>query len=237
MFLGIRRKYWLYLNAAVLLAGLVLFLNLSPVFAWKRCNAHGPLSNKVEPVFADNITQNQNIFQIDIKNILATGLAKKEIEKIGVRLTLPDGITAEVNRFEPVALVAGGNENLMGIGCHCRLIPFDSEWADIDLPILSGLKLAGLFETPHDFRVAKVVKALNEIKKEAPKLYGQLAEIDFSDQVYLTLYLTSSKKRFRVMSNGLAGQILKLAAVGGVDDWSEGGCYNLIYDGLVIREE
>jgi hypothetical protein len=236
MFLGIRKKYWLYLASTVVLVGLMLFLNLSPVFAWRRTEVNGPYACRLEKVMQAGRWTQENLFRVDKHRVLEEALATEGIESIRIRLSLPDGIRAEVNRFEPVALVWGGGDRFFGLDRKCRLLPYDADWECIDLPVLTGLKCDRLFAPPSDFRVAEVISALETIRKDLPELHQQIAEIDFSDSVYVCLYMTSSQKRFLAKSINFASQLIKLHAISGITAWSEAGCCNLLYDDVVIEE-
>ncbi len=236
MFLGIRKKYWLYLASTVVLAGLMVFLNLSPVFAWRQTEVNGAYACRLEKVLQAERRTQKNLFRVDKRQVLEEALATKGIEKIRIRLSLPDGIRAEVNRFEPVALVWGDGDRFFGLDKKCRLLPYDADWECIDLPVLTGLKYHKLFAPPSDFRVAEVVSVLETIRKDLPELYQQIAEIDFSDSVYVCLYMTSSRKKFLATSINFAPQLIKLHAISGIAAWSEEGCCNLLYDDMVIEE-
>jgi hypothetical protein len=116
-------------------------------------------------------------------------------------------------------------------------IPFDSSWEDIDLPVLTGLKFDRLFAAPNDFRVAGVISGLLKIQQYLPELHRQIAEIDFSDRVYVIIHLTTGSERFLAHSRDFVTQLGKLDAVVNSGTRSDGGCYNLTYERVIIREK
>ena len=94
-----------------------------------------------------------------------------------------------------------------------------------------------MFDTPKDYRVAEVICGLEEIKDEMPELYRQIAEIDFSDRVYVNIYLTTGNDRYLAGSRDFAGQLIKLDMVNRTVARSDDGCYNLLFDGVVIKQK
>lgn len=234
MFLGIRRQYWMCLLAAVVLCGLVAFVRLSPVFALQRTDVSGPCSKSLGDTPRWSRIEGQNLFGIDRAALADNLLRADSVALVSIHLTLPDGVWAEVNRFEPVALVLG--EAVYGIDRHCRIIPYDTAWETVDLPVLTGLGPLRLFEPPRDFRVAAVVDGLETIAEEMPDLHRVIAEIDFSDRVHVQIYLTTSTARFLALSKDFAAQIFKLYAVRDQAVFHDGDSYNLQYDDVVIKQ-
>lgn len=234
MFLGIRKKYWLYLAGSVLLVGLVLFARLSPVFAWQQTILSGPGTEYLKAAIDDYPGAGINLFRLDKKELMAQCLTPREIDNIHLSLNLPDGLELTSNRFEPAALVCA--DKMYALDKNCRLIPYDTGWGEVNLPILTGLNDCRLFEIPADFRVAEVVGALQTIKNEMPELYRQIADIDFSDGVEITLHLTTCHSEFIATGDGFARQLFKLRAIGGLNNWSGSGRYNLQYDDVIIKE-
>ncbi|MCP4567284.1 MAG: hypothetical protein GY841_06870 [FCB group bacterium] len=234
MFLGIRKKYWLYLAGSALLAGLVLFARLSPVFAWQRTTMSGPGTEYLKTAIDDYPGAGNNLFRLDKKELMAHCLTTRGIDNIHLSLKLPDGLELTSNRFEPAALVCA--DRMYALDKNCRLIPYDTGWGKVNLPILTGLKDCHLFKIPDDFRVAEVVRALQTLKDEMPELFRQIADIDFSDGVEICLHLTTCRSEFITTGDGFARQLFKLRAIGGLDNWSGGGRYNLQYDDVIIKE-
>jgi hypothetical protein len=234
MFLGIRKKYWWFLLATLALTGLLVFANLSPVFALRSTEIHGPLAEMLVPVSYDWLQEGVNLFQLDLKRSARQALLLDEIGNVRLVLHPPNGLTAEVNRFEPVALLV--TDKLYAIDRHCRAIPFDTTWRNIDLPALTGLPPGKMFEAPRDFRIVEVVAGLLQIKTDLPELYRRLAEIDFSDPVHLTIYLTTGAERYLAVSRDLASQLVKLHAISDKVTRSDSACYNLQYTDMVVKQ-
>jgi cell division septal protein FtsQ len=231
---GIRKKYWWYLAATVMMTGLMAFVQLSPVFAVRRTEIRGPFAEKLDKYSNECLRSGENLFRLDRKALAGQMLTSDKVEKVYLSYSLPHGLCAEVNRFDPAALVL--IDGLYGLDCHCRLLPFDSAWKNIDLPILTGLKNCRLFKTPPDFRLAGVMSGLLEIKDNMPELYRQIAEINFSDNVYVSIYLTTGTDRYLATTRDFTAQLIKLDIARRTVTRSDNGCYNLSYDGLVIRQ-
>lgn len=234
MFLGVRRGFWLLLWAALVLVGAVIFARVSPLMAVRRTVVAGPHADRLESVLRKRLVLEDNLFEIDKKRMLSDAMLQDEIGNVVLHFDWSRTIKAEVNHFEPVALV--GETQLYGIDRKGRLIPYDTAWGQVDLPVLTGLKTRRLFETPPDFRVVEVIAGLDSTRLNLPGLYRQIAEIDFSDATYLTVYLTSNTSRFLAVSGGFGGQMMKLYAVSSREDWSDGVVYNLAFDDVVIKE-
>jgi hypothetical protein len=233
MFLGVRKGYWLLLVTALLLVGAVIFAHVSPLMAVRRTVIAGPHAERLDSVLRGRLLLEDNLFEIDKKRMLSDAMMQDEIGNVALHFDWSGTITAEVNRFEPVALIDGGE--LFGIDRKGRLIPYDTAWGQIDLPILTGLKTRRLFDTPPDFRIVDVIAGLDSTRLNLPGFYRQIAEVDFSDPTYLTIYLTSNTSRFLAVSGNFADQMMKLYAVSTRDDWSDGAIYNLAFDDVVIK--
>jgi len=235
MFLGIRKKYWWFLAATAGMAGLVLFVNLSPVFALKRTAFAGPNGEAIENVLASQTGKNINIFRIDTDDVLHDALKQAEIDNVNLSLSLPDGLTAEVNRFEPAAFVWG--KKLYGLDRNCRLIPYDTTWEDFNLPVFTGVTANHLFAGLNDYRAVDVLAGLEMAREEFPELYVQIAEVDFSDRVYIKIYTTTSAMEYLATAQDFKAQLVKLHAINSMHQNGRGGVYNLLYDGVIIKEK
>lgn len=234
MFLGIRTRYWLFLAASLVLIAGMVYANMSPVFAVRQVICTGPFADRIDD---DNVTAlaiGVNIFRVDKSDLAGRLLVSDNIAGVCISASLPHGLCLDINRFDPAALVLFDGR-MYGLDRHVRLIPFDNCWTDIDLPILTGLKIGRLFDAPPDFRVAEVLTGLQKAKDDYPDLYGRIAEVNFSDRVYLTIHLTTGSQRFLAISRGFEAQLIKLAAIGSIAARSDEGCYNLQYDDIVIR--
>jgi len=116
------------------------------------------------------------------------------------------------------------------------VIPFDTAWEEMDLPVVTGLTVGRLFEVPPDFRVAGVIAGLDSARRSLPDLYRQIAELDFSDSLYIKIYMTTSAKKFLATSGDFILQLAKMRAINNLQNWSDSGYYNLLYDGVIVRE-
>ncbi|NMC44822.1 MAG: hypothetical protein GYA46_12960 [candidate division Zixibacteria bacterium] len=234
MILGVRKGYWLLLALALMVVGAIVFAQVSPLFAVKGLAVAGPHAESFTSVLRNRLLLEDNLFQLDKQRILGEAMRQDDIGNIAFHFSWSGVINAEVNRFEPVALI--GDREMAGIDRRGRMIPFDVEWGQVDLPILTGLKTRKLFEPPRDFRVMEVIAGLDSTRARMPAFYRQIAEVDFSDPTYLTVYLTSNTSRFLAVSRGFAQQMVKLYAVSGREDWCDGMVYNLAFDDVVIKE-
>jgi len=235
MFLGIRKKYWLFLGATALIVALLVFANFSPLFAVRRIRTAGPLAGRIAASKLAADSSRASVFRFDRDRLAKRLLKSDRVENVTISLDLPHTINATVNEFQPVALLL--SKIMYGLDRYCRVIPFDSTWESMDLPVLTGLKFDRIFEAPHDFRVAGVVAGLMEIRESLPDLHRQIAEIDFSDRVYVIIHLTTGSERFLAYSRDFSNQLAKLDAVVNSGTRSDGGCYNLTYDNVVIKEK
>jgi hypothetical protein len=222
------------LAATALLSSLLVFLNISSLFAVNRINVAGPFAQRLGQVSPTVPGSGVTVFRYDRDDLAQRLLASEHVERVTVTMDFPDEINALVNQFEPVALVL--TDKTYGIDRYCRLLPLDAAWEKLDLPVLTGLKCRRMFEAPRDYRVAGVIAGLLDIEERLPRLYRQIAEIDFSDHVYVVIHLTTGSGRFRAQSRDFAVQLDKLDIIVNSGTRSEGGCYNLIYDDVVIKE-
>ena len=232
MFLGIRRQYWWCLAASVMMIAGMLFLHTYSAFALKTSEVEGPLAEKIK--LGGKLHPGENVFRIDTGHLADTLLKSQAIENVTLYLNLPSGLMAEINQFEPVALVL--TDKLYGLDIYSRLIPFDSAWETINLPVMTGLKSGNLFVIPGDYRIAGVVKGLEAVKEEIPALYQQIAEIDFSQKECVKIFLSSGQETFLARSQDFRDQLLKLYAVREMAIAIDGGCYNLQFDDVVIKQ-
>ena len=133
MFLGLRKKYWYYLIASLLMIGLMVFFQLSPAFALKRIDWQGSFTKDLDKVSKDFLCPSQNLFRFDRKELAQTLLDREDIINAHLSLKFPDGIYGEINRFDPAALII--DNGLYAFDRHCRLIPYESTWDEISLPV------------------------------------------------------------------------------------------------------
>ena len=184
----------------------------------------------------DRIKESPQLLTMNHSRLAKSILTQNGIDKINLNWIVPDGLAAEVNRFCPVALVLMKDGTIKALDKFGRLIPFDSEWADFDCPVLAGLPDGKLFEPLPDYRVGEVITALNDIRKQEPDLYAVLAELDFSDPVFINLRTTVSHSVFRMQSHHIAEQLQRLVLVCGQEEWENNFVYDLTYKGKVIRK-
>jgi hypothetical protein len=233
MFLGIRKKYWVCLTIAVVIGGTVLFANISSVFAWKNIDYTGPRADVLNSKLG-NIPDETNIFRLNKNSLTDTIMTSVDIQKVTLNYNLPSGICADVNQFTPLAILAA--EDLYGIDKFCRVIPYDTDWESKDVPVIAGIKKTRLFAQPNDFRIADVICGLKEIKENLPELFAQIAEIDFSSEIYLEIFLTTGQESYLAISRDFAAQLYKLHLFRETRLGAQGGQFNLQYAGVVIKK-
>ncbi len=234
MFLGVRKGYWLLLLLALLLVGAVVGARYSPLFAVRRMVIRGPHADRLDAVVRKQLNLEDNLFALDKQRLMQSAMRESCLGNVSFRFGLSGTFEAEVNQYAPVALI--GQTELNGIDSRGRVIPYDTAWQQVDLPVLTGLKTRHLFEVPADFRVAEVIAGLDSARQNYPDLYHQIAEIDFSDPMYLTMYLTSGSGRILAVGNGFPDQMRKLYALFTQETWTGDAVYNLAFDNVVIKE-
>lgn len=234
MFLSIRKKYWYFLLAALGLIGGMIFIQISSVFALQNCEIVGPLSERLPEITADSALYGHNIFWAETDGYAETLLAFDQIENVTLHLSLPSGIRAEINQFEPKAVVLA--DKLYGIDADCRIIPYDTAWETKNLPVFTGLTKLELFSVPKDMRVTEALPGLLVICREFPELFNQIAEMDFSDETYIQVFLTTGNNIYLAKSQNFANQLYKLRAIRDVAASEESAVFNLSYDDVVIKQ-
>ena len=120
---------------------------------------------------------------------------------------------------------------------HMASTAYDTAWADVNLPVLSGLKSCRLFQRPRDFRVTDIIDGLLHIRERRPRLYFRIAEIDLSDPVYISISVTTGPEKYLATSRHFDRQLDKMHAVNRLLVAPDSACYHLHYDGLVIRKK
>ena len=93
-----------------------------------------------------------------------------------------------------------------------------------------------LFEIPDDFRLAEVIRGLDRLRETDADLYGVIAQIDFSDKVFLEMRTTISRSLFRMRSHRFYDQLQRLKQVCLHEEWNNHYVYDLTYDDFVIRQ-
>jgi len=234
MLFGIRQRYWWVFIGTLALVAAAAAAVYSPVFAVRRAIVRGPHAATLGRVLQRHINLGENLILLSKKELMREALFQDSIGRVTLSYSLPGDIKAVVNQFEPAAFVM--ERRLYGIDLLSRIIPYDTAWKQIDLPVLTGLEVRRLFEPPRDHRVAPVLIGLDSILMIAPELYGQIAEIDFSDSAFVSIYLTTRSSRFRAVGADFTTQLLKLYAVVNGGDRKKGGWYDLQYDGMIIWE-
>ncbi|MEE9442771.1 MAG: hypothetical protein V3V99_08900 [candidate division Zixibacteria bacterium] len=217
----------------LVIGGTILFANISSVFAWKSIEYSGPRADELNSKL-ENFPDETNIFRLNKDILTDTIMACDGIHNIALNYDLPSGIYAEVNRFTPLAILA--SEDLHGIDKFCRVIPYDTDWVSKDVPVITGLNSPRLFTHPDDFRIADVIRGLEEIKENLPELFARIAEIDFSSKIYLEIFLTTGHESYLAISRDFAAQLYKMHLFRETRLGLQGGQFNLQYAGVVIRK-
>jgi cell division protein FtsQ len=96
------------------------------------------------------------------------------VEDVAVTRTLPGTLTLEVREVEPVALVAG--ETLRPVDADGRLLELDPAGTGLDLPILTGVRVAGPGLEPGPSAVAAATVAA--LHRRAPEVAERVSQID-----------------------------------------------------------
>ncbi len=233
MFLGIRSKYWYYLCTSFLLIGMMMFAHFSPVFALRRFEVKGPLSSgkNMSQILATD--SSINIFSLDKSDLALNILTNKKVGNVNIGINFPDGIVAHVNSFAPLALVL--DKKLYGMDQQGRIVPYDYAWENIDLPVITGLKVGQMFSIPQDNRIWSVISGLNYASKSLPDLYAAISELDFSQARQVMIYCQHDQSRFVASASGFAMQLDHMWSILNLKNRPIGGCYDLQYDGMIIR--
>ncbi len=225
----------MYLLATIVLVAATAVVYYSPVFALRTSTVSGPYSELAAELlnrFADTGT---SLFRQPVSKLADTAASLNAIRRIDISYKLPGTLTARTNVFDPVALVISSDNRLFGLDAHGRLLPPDSAWNIGTMPIVNGFSLPDLFEEPDDFRLGAMLKQLVKLRDEHNDLYAHIAEIDFSDSVYIHIYLITSNCTFMVTGDDLERQLRKLAEIAKLPEWSDAAVYDLHYDDVVIR--
>ncbi|MFP4624149.1 MAG: cell division protein FtsQ/DivIB, partial [Gemmatimonadota bacterium] len=98
------------------------------------------------------------------------------VADVRVRRTLPGTVTLEVREDEPVALVAAGT--LRPVDGAGRLLELDPAGAMLDLPVLSGVTLAGA--TVAGGESAAAVATVARLLRRAPAVAERLSQAHLS---------------------------------------------------------
>lgn len=235
MFLGIRIKYWYFLSVAALLTGVMLFAHFSPVFALRRFEVTGPLSEGRDLSQALSSDSAANIFSLDKAGLAKKILTDRKVGNVSVGISIPDGIVAKVNSYAPLALVL--DKKLYGMDNQGRIVPYDRAWNNVDLPVMTGLKVGQLFSLPRDNRIWSIIDGLRYASESMPELFDAISELDFSEPGQVTIFCQHDQARFIASASGFGSQLEQMRTILNLKNRPNGGCYDLQYDGMIIRRD
>jgi hypothetical protein len=128
--------------------------------------------------------------------------------KVDISYELPASMHITTNRIAPTCYVVDKlSGRILGLDDQARAIPLravDQTW---ELPVLTGVKTRGWFETCADARVSLVVPHLIRLADDNADLYRLIDEVDFSSDSLLTVTMSGLPYQLSVTADAFYRQV------------------------------
>jgi len=186
------------------------------------------------------LSKNKPLLKQNLDSVATQLLSKKRIGKVDISYALPNRLSIETNRFEPIALMLEQTTGeFRGIDREGRVLPLESTTIRWDVPILTSVAARGLFVECDDVRVSVVMPQLAKLSEEASGFFALISEIDFGPADYLYVTVSGMPYRLRVESASIHEQITSfihfIERYSPETDNVEN--FDLRYPGIIVSEE
>ena len=189
----IGRRYMFLLIPILLIAGGVGFFRYSNLFVFQKVviepENHAMDDKKL------NFPVGRNLFALPIENAVDNLLAQKNVYKVDLDYSLPDGIIIRINDIKPVALVIGENgKTRFRLSENNCFLPINTAVMQYDFPIITGLKNCRAYTASCDVRLKLITGQLRCLKKQHPDFYLAVSCIDLSKAGFISVYSSRRNK-------------------------------------------
>lgn len=125
-------------------------------------------------------------------------LGRRNVFKVDIDYSLPNGIEVWTNNFEPACFVVDRvSERMFGLNDAGRLISLENCRIDWDNPVLTSVEVGRLYGLCGDVRVKVVVEQLRELREDDIDLYRLIDEIDFGNRGFLRVTIAGLPYRLK----------------------------------------
>ena len=132
-------------------------------------------------------------------------LARSDVHKVNVDISLPNEVRIKLNNFAPLCFVLEESTGqLFGLDRQARVVALpDGRPADWQCPVLTTVQCGRLYDLCQDGRTRLVVNQLVELEEEHRDLFRLIDEIDFGNAAFLKVSLAGLSYRLKVRAERL----------------------------------
>jgi hypothetical protein len=128
--------------------------------------------------------------------------------KVDIAYELPASMHITTNGITPICYVADKlSGQIRGLDDQARTIPLRSNELTWELPVLTGVKTLGLFQSCADARVRLIVSDLARLADDDADLYRLIDEVDFSSDSLLTVTMSGLPYQLNVSADAFYREI------------------------------
>ena len=235
MMFGVRTGYLYLFGATIALVVVTLYVSSSSQFNFGVATVDGREAG-AEEARSLGLRAGQNIFDQNLELVAEALSRRKGIGAAIVKRQLPDRIIIHTNRIKAEYLIFDhGSHSLLGLNRSGLVAPLDSIPPGMTGPILLGIKDIELFAKPRDFRLTRVTRALERLRKRSEEWFAGISAIDFSFEDMLVFSFDNYS--FQALVDPLTVEqallTLEKLTAGQIKEVTGAKIVNLIYDGLI----
>ena len=139
-----------------------------------------------------------------LADIASELLARSDVHKVNIDLSLPNEVRIRLNNFVPFCYVLEESTGqLFGLNREARVVDLPDGPADWQCPVLTTVNCGHLYDMCQDRRTRMVVNQLIELEGEHRDLFRLIDEIDFGNAAFLKVSLAGLSYRLKVRADRL----------------------------------
>lgn len=128
--------------------------------------------------------------------------------RVEVAYSLPNELRFTRNRFSPACYVLDSRSGrLFGLNSEARFIPITDDNHGWEHPVITGIRVSGIYHRATDERVTQIVPQLALLAEDNIDLYRLIDEIDMSEQEFVMVTLSGLPYRIKANAAELHRQI------------------------------
>lgn len=147
----------------------------------------------------NSLEKDKSILGQPLESFEESSFADEKTLKLDYRYSWPHTLIVRVNSISPECLLLDKNSStLFGLDKSGRVLPLQNELVDWERPVITGVGGARLYQALADVRVRKVLKALDQVRRDRVNFYRLIEEIDFSSQEDVEVSVAGQGHRIRL---------------------------------------
>jgi len=156
------------------------------------------------------LSDSGQLFKQPLNQVATKLLDMDNTVRVDIEYDPPNALHINTNRFEPVAFILDRSSGRMyGLNHQGRVVPTPPNHVDWEHPVLTGVRINGLFELCSDPRVSVLVEQLEILADGNRVLYRLIDEIDLSSEDFSSVIISGMPYRLRIDAGALHEQLVR----------------------------